>query len=160
MSWSFLIIHAISARINNRVDIRRIATVTVTIRTSGNVCSWTDKAFNCNVCCFQVSANIVFMFSMLWTIKFMLFFFAVLTTLFYVFLSIFIDDVYLHLALRFFMVYFCLLDVFLLCSVFFSYFFLFFFFSLFSFTAYPFSKSCALFARDFQQLFTILSSIH
>ena len=97
------------------------------------------------------------MFSMLWTIKFMLFFFAVLTTLFYVFLSIFIDDVYLHLALRFFMVYFCLLDVFLLCSVFFSYFFLFFFFFLVLLHSLSFFKKlcsiCSWFSTTFYNSF-------
>ena len=48
--------------------------------------------------------------------------------------------------------------VFFLVRLFFSYLFL--FFSSFCFTASPFSINCFLFARDVQQLFTILSSIY
>ena len=58
-----------------------------------------------------------------------MFFFAAFTILVHVFLQIFIADVYFHLTLRFFMVYFCLLVVvfFSLSGFFFSYLFLFFF---------------------------------
>ena len=73
---------------------------------------------------------------------------------------LFIADVYFHLTLRFFMVYFCLLVVmFFSLSGFFSRISSS-FFSSFCFSASPFSINCFLFARDVQQLFTILSSIY
>ena len=87
-------------------------------------------------------------------------FFAALTILVHVFLQIFIPDVYFHLTLRFFMAYLCLLVVvFFSLSGFFSRISSS-FFSSFCFTASPFSINCFLFARDVQQLFTILLSIY
>ena len=92
--------------------------------------------------------------------KIHVFFFAALTILVHVFLQIFIADVYFHLTLRFFMVYLCLLVVvFFSLSGFFSRISSS-FFSSFCFTASPFLINCFLFARDVQQLFTILSSIY
>ena len=100
------------------------------------------------------------MFAMLWTIKFMLFF------------SLFLQpplcfSLNLFLLMFIFILHFVFYGLFLstwcvssLPGFFFSYLFLFSFFSSFCFTAYPLTINRFLFAHDFQQRFTILSSIY